>query len=66
MISDDDVFLTSSQVRKRYGGKSRMWLYRTLRDHVDFPKPTPMGGGRYWRLADLLAYERRCAAGSAR
>ena len=55
--TDNDVFLPAGRVRKRYG-VSDMSLYRWLRDaELNFPKPIYIGRYRYWRLADLLAFE---------
>lgn len=57
-LSDSDVYLPAPQVRKRYG-RSDMSLYRWLRDEtLNFPKPIYINRYRYWRLADLLAWER--------
>jgi predicted DNA-binding transcriptional regulator AlpA len=52
------VFLTSVQVRARYGGRSAMWLPRLIAAGK-FPKPTRLGGGRwlYWKLEDLEKWE---------
>ena len=55
--TDNDVFLPAGRVRQRYG-VSDMSLYRWLRDaELSFPKPIYIGRYRYWRLADLLAFE---------
>lgn len=57
--SDSDVYLTAAAVRKRYGGRSEMALYRWVRDpKLGFPAPLYIHRYRYWRLADLLAFER--------
>jgi hypothetical protein len=53
-----DVLLRALQVRKRYGDCSDMWLHRRLHDDSGFPKPVYVGPVRYWRLSDLLAWER--------
>ena len=38
--------------------RERYSLYRWLRDaELNFPKPIYIGRYRYWRLADLLAFE---------
>ena len=58
--TDNDVFLPAGRVRQRYG-VSDMSLYRWLRDaELNFPKPIYIGRYRYWRLADLLAFEQSC------
>ena len=53
------TYLTSAQVRKRYGGVSDMALWRWLHDvSLGFPKPLRIQGRRFWRLTDLVAWER--------
>ena len=55
--TDNDVFLPAGRVRQCYG-VSDMSLYRWLHDQeLNFPKPIYIGRYRYWRLADLLAFE---------
>jgi len=55
-----DLFLSSAQVRARYGQVSDMWLYRREKDETShFPRPIRIQGRKYWRLSDLVAYERR-------
>jgi predicted DNA-binding transcriptional regulator AlpA len=42
---------------------SDMTLFRWLKDEkLGFPKPIRINGRRYWRLADLQAFEVRQAA----
>jgi predicted DNA-binding transcriptional regulator AlpA len=54
-------FITGSQLRARYGGKSRMWLHRALTK--GFPAPVYLGTGvRHWRIADVLKWERATIA----
>lgn len=58
--ADDDPerFLTAVQVRRRYGGRSSMWLWRQLHNNPAFPTPLKLGGRmRLWRLSDLRAWE---------
>jgi predicted DNA-binding transcriptional regulator AlpA len=60
-------FLTAPQVQERYG-VSDMWLHRRLHDS-DFPPPAMViGRRRFWKLTELVAWERACAreVGSAR
>jgi hypothetical protein len=57
----DDYFLTAVQVRQRYGNASDMWLWRRLRDKSGFPSPIDISRRRYWKLSDLVAWERACA-----
>jgi len=62
-----EVYLKSRQVRARYGNVSDMWLHRRLADPTsDFPRPVYLSRERFWRLSDLLAYERQCAAAEPR
>jgi hypothetical protein len=56
---DTDVFLDARAVKRRYGGRSDMALYRWIRDtDLGFPRPIYIQQYRYWRLADLLEWER--------
>ncbi len=57
-----DGYLNSTKVRDRYGEVSDMWLNRRLRDDPEFPKPLIIQSRRYWLLADLIKWERICAA----
>ena len=53
------VFLTSAQVRGRYGGISSMALWRWLHDpRMDFPRPVRFGRLRFWELNRLEDWER--------
>jgi hypothetical protein len=56
-----ECFLTARQVRARYGGVSDMWLHRRLHDASGFPQPVVICGRRFWRLSDLVAWERKAA-----
>jgi hypothetical protein len=38
-----------------------MWIARRLKDGSGFPKPVYIGKLRFWRLADLEAWERTLA-----
>ena len=56
---DSDVFLDSKAVRRRYGGRSDMALWRWARDpKLGFPQPIYIQKYRYWRLSDLIEWER--------
>jgi hypothetical protein len=62
-MNSDDVLLTSRQVRSRYGNISDMSLWRWLRDErLNFPRPLVLNKRRYWRLRELIAWERARAA----
>ncbi|SDF15490.1 helix-turn-helix transcriptional regulator [Thalassobaculum litoreum] len=55
--SADDQFLPARKVWERYGVTS-MTLHRWLADTAkDFPAPHYIAKRRYWRLADLIAWE---------
>ncbi|ESX12017.1 MULTISPECIES: hypothetical protein [unclassified Mesorhizobium] len=50
-------FLPAGQVWRRYGVTS-MSLWRWVKDEtLGFPKPFYIGRYRYWRLADIEAWE---------
>jgi hypothetical protein len=58
--SADDVYLSARQVRTRYGNVSEQALWRWLRDEkLNFPKPFYINQFRYWKLADLVSWERQ-------
>jgi predicted DNA-binding transcriptional regulator AlpA len=57
----DDRYLTGPQVRARYS-VSDMWLHRRLHDDSGFPKPMVLNRRRYWRLSELVEWERRRVA----
>lgn len=57
----NDDLLPATPVRARYG-VSDMTIFRWLADlKLGFPKPIRINGRRYWRLADLQAFEARQA-----
>jgi hypothetical protein len=56
-----DCFLTARQTRTRYGDASDMWLHRRLHDASGFPEPVVICGRRFWRLSDLITWERKAA-----
>ena len=59
-------FLSSKQVRARYGDRSKMWLVRRLKKDPKFPRPTKLGGrDLLFDEAELEKYERECAAREA-
>ncbi|MCJ2058447.1 DNA-binding protein [Methylobacterium sp. J-048] len=58
--SGEDL-LPATPVRARYG-VSDMTIFRWLADpKLGFPQPIRINGRRYWRLADLQAFEARLA-----
>ena len=53
-----EQFLPARQVWERYG-VTQMSLWRWLRDpELKFPQPIRIGRFRYWRLSDLIEWER--------
>lgn len=59
------TFLPARLVWERYGVTS-MTLWRWLRDEeMRFPRPVYLGRFRYWRVADLEAWETAQAERSA-
>ncbi|OXE42989.1 transcriptional regulator [Methylobacterium radiotolerans] len=62
--SNEDL-LPASVARARYG-VSDMTIFRWLADpRLGFPQPIRINGRRYWRLADLQAFEARQASKEA-
>ena len=54
----EEKFLPARQVWSRYG-VSDMTLWRWLRNaELGFPQPIRIGRYRYWRVADLVSWER--------
>ncbi|WP_267359858.1 MULTISPECIES: hypothetical protein [unclassified Methylobacterium] len=59
--SGEDL-LPSNVTRSRYG-VSDMTIFRWLADpKLGFPQPIRINGRRYWRLAELQAFEARQAS----
>ena len=57
--SNPEDLLPATPVRARYG-VSDMTIFRWLNDEkLGFPKPIRINGRRYWRLAELQAFEDR-------
>jgi hypothetical protein len=53
------VYLTSKQVRERYGNVSDMTIWRWSRDEaLGFPQPEYINGRRYWNAAGLDTFDR--------
>jgi hypothetical protein len=54
----DDVYLSAPKVQLRYDVTS-MSLWRWLKNpKMNFPTPTYIAKRRYWRVSDLVAWER--------
>lgn len=58
-----DTRLTGPQVCERFGDMSDMTLWRWLQnDALGFPKPLVINRRRYWKLAEIEAWERAQAS----
>ena len=58
-MQEQEVFLTSRQVRERYGNVSEMWLIRREKDKASgFPNPVRIRGRKFWKLSELSTFER--------
>lgn len=66
MTESDAAFLTTRQVRERYGNVSHMWVERRLKDDSKFPQPMYISTRRYWRLNELIEWERSVVRKGAR
>ena len=50
------------QLRKRYGGRSHMWIERRLLSDPTFPRPAYFGRFRFWALDQIEVWERAAIA----
>lgn len=49
--------IQAAAVRDLCGGVSDMWLWRKLNDpNSDFPRPVYIGGRRFWKEAEIIAW----------
>jgi predicted DNA-binding transcriptional regulator AlpA len=56
-------YITSRQLRARYGGVSEMTIWRWLHDpRLNFPKPIVINRRRLWELSLLEKWEQTRAA----
>lgn len=60
----DAVWIDGPQVCRRYGGRSHMWLVRLLENDESFPRPMIVNRLRYWRVDEIVKWERAKAAAS--
>jgi hypothetical protein len=60
-VPADAVFLSTRQLRARYGAVSAMWVERRLKNDADFPRAEYFGTNRFFRIAAVEEYERLCA-----
>jgi len=61
-LNKNQVFLTSKQLRERYGGLSQQWLWRHQNDESGFPKPIRIQGRRFWKLKEIETFEKSLAS----
>jgi predicted DNA-binding transcriptional regulator AlpA len=58
-------YLISKQVRKRYGDRSQMWIWRRLKYDPKFPRPILLGNRQHFDEAELDAYDEALRAEAA-
>jgi hypothetical protein len=63
--TDNKRYLTSVQLRDRYGGRSEMWVERIMQRDAKFPRHIYIGRLRFWALDEIEAYERAAVAAAA-
>ena len=63
---DGTVFISAPQVCQRYGGVSHMWLERVLKKDATFPRPHKFGRLRFFKVEELIDWERKAAVRSER
>ncbi len=51
------TYLTGPQIRRRYGRKSHVWLWRMIRNNPDFPRPHRINKQLYFLESDVDAYD---------
>jgi hypothetical protein len=61
---DSAIYISAPQVALRYGGVSHMWLERRLKADPTFPRPSKFGRWRFFKIEELIAWERKAAAKS--
>jgi hypothetical protein len=64
LVPNGAVWISAPQVCDRYGGRSHMWLERLLRRDKTFPRPTKFGRLRFFKIEELVAWERQAAVRS--
>ena len=55
--SNPQRYVTTAQVRQRYGGCSQMWIWRRERFDDEWPKPLIISGRKFYSTADLDRYD---------
>lgn len=54
----DAKWISSIQLRQRYGGKSHMWIVRNLKNNPEFPRPSYQGRMQIFSVAEFDEYDR--------
>jgi hypothetical protein len=54
----DAVWMTSTQLRARYGNRSHMWIVRNLKNNPDFPRPSYHGRMQIFSVKEFDEYDR--------
>ena len=62
---DAPTYISAPQVLDRYGGVSHMFIIRMLERDPTFPRPVKFGRVRFFKLTELIAWERATAAKSS-
>jgi hypothetical protein len=57
LVPVDAKWMTTNQVRARYGGRSHMWIVRNLKSNPDFPRPSRQGRLLIFSVAEFNAYD---------
>lgn len=52
----DETYISAAQLKRRFGGRSDMWIWRRQQDD-NFPTPLRISGQRYWKLSELQKWE---------
>lgn len=54
-------YLSTNQLRERWGGVSHMFIQRRVHEDPRFPKPKKFGGRiRFWLETEIEEYEAAC------
>jgi hypothetical protein len=66
-IAPGAIFITTAQLRARYGGMSNVWVNRKVKTEPSFPRPYYFGESsqRFFKLADVEKFERQRVAEEA-
>lgn len=60
MTEEQDVYLTTTKVRKRFGGLTSTTIQRWVRDpELAFPQPLVVGRRWYFKLKEIEQWEEK-------